>query len=127
MILEVPAEHAPEVHRKFGEPGIGDNQIWCVISKMDLGAVDKPEAEPEKVKKPRKLSQRCAIRCQDEFFWRFLEVQFNYDTIYSSDECARNIRGYLSIESRSEIDSNEQVADRWDELLAEFEHWKIAE
>ena len=132
IILEVPIEKARELHTKIGYPGIDENQIFCAIAKLNILTVDEPEAEPEKPKKSLSISQKCALTCNKELFWRFMEHKLGYSKrqvafqIANSQECANILRTFLDIGSRSELDRDPLAAERWSILSAEYEHWKTA-
>lgn len=146
LIFEIPIEQAIATLNLLGEPSAGDKQITCAIAKLDLdaaaddaeresGMISKAyskanEAEPEKPKKSLTLSQKCALRCNQELFWRFMESKYDHNVagvlpqITTAPQCAISVRSFLDIGSRSELDRDPLAAERWSILHAEFEFWK---
>ena len=109
LIFEVPLEQAPMVHDAFGEPS-PDGSTWVGIAKIDL------TARPEE-RKPLKLSNRAALLCKDDWFWSYAEV--------GNEEAATDIlREACKIQSRSELDTNEEAAAAFRTLESGYEHWR---
>lgn len=132
LIMEVPIERAPEVHKYLGEPEFSDKQISVAIAKLNLGATREGWPAEDKPEKPRssRLSQQAALCCQDELFWRFLEhrlgVPLGVVDITGENGAATILRNMADVESRAEFDTDSEAAQRWKDLHGEYLTWKAA-
>lgn len=118
LIFEVPLEQAPMVHDAFGEPS-PDGSTWVGIAKIDL------TARPEE-RKPLKLSNRAALLCYDPSFIEWLGARNKAVHVRNNAEAAEFVRLYCGVESRSELDSNDEAAEKFRKLDAEYDHWRRA-
>lgn len=120
LVLEVPLEMAPQVHEAFGEP-LPDGSTWVAVARID------PTAKPEKPK-GGKLAQRAGILCGEGAFITFLaeyHYNANLDDVAPFDP-AVVLRTICHIESRAELDHNEDAARKFHKLELEYNAWKIA-
>jgi hypothetical protein len=62
------------------------------------------------------------LLCRDPKFWKFL---FEDSQIWEEDEesCTSWLRDYLTVESRSELKTNEDARNRLKKILKEFNAW----
>lgn len=75
------------------------------------------EAGAAKSKRPFSslpLSQQCAIKCDDVQFQLWMGRTHGAETIHE-------LREFLGIQSRAELDTDEKAAARWRALVTEFE------
>lgn len=74
--------------------------------------------------KAHKLAQDCAIHCGRQDFRRFLIE--HHDLIDSGDDERVNtrVRNILNIQSRAELDKDQDAAKRWFSLKQAFYRWK---
>lgn len=65
------------------------------------------------------LSQWLAVRCQEPNFWRFIEYcrGIKSGCINSIQSCDKELKNYLDIESKKEIDNDEEIKKRFHELI----------
>lgn len=95
--------------------------IDMAVAIAPLMVEQTPEAKPAFATVTYK--QQAAILCKDmDFheFWRETQGQ----TADNEDEQAGFLRDFLGIKSRSEIDTNPEVANKFSALLKEFEVWR---
>jgi hypothetical protein len=62
------------------------------------------------------------LLCRDPKFWKFL---FDDSQIFEEDEesCIEWLRDYLSVQSRSELKTNEEARNRLKKIMKEFSAW----
>lgn len=94
-----------------------------MVALVEIGDDEQPVEKPKD--NPHRLSQQCALTCQEMRFWRFLDEKHNHQMVYSEDDAANCLRIMLGIHSRSELDHNPDAAARWRNLKSEFEAWLI--
>ncbi|TWF53236.1 hypothetical protein [Neorhizobium alkalisoli] len=66
----------------------------------------------------------CAMKCADPAFKRFLWEHHGFD-ISDRERIACQIREFLDVESRSDLNADQLAADRWLSMRASFEAWMI--
>lgn len=111
VIFEVPSEKWSEAYRVLGEPTI-ETADWFAIAKM-VGA------EPEKTK-GGKLAQRAGILCQEGAFKIFC-----FEKLGRSDP-AQAIYARCGITSRAYLDHDDAAARAFQDLISEYDAWRIA-
>lgn len=71
----------------------------------------------------QKAVRKSAILCRDPDFWDFL-----YDDLQIMDKSEKEatdwMRNYLNIDSRSELNTNEEARIAFEKLDTKFQHWK---
>jgi hypothetical protein len=132
LVFELPTERTADVMRVLGAPS-KDGENWCAVAKLRkiespsaaAPAADVPAPRPAGVRESRTftLSQRAFMLCKDKGFWKYIDTQ-NPDFHVSKEQHAADwMRWRLEIPSRSEIDTNAEVADMYLALEAEFNVW----
>lgn len=129
LIVEVPLEQAPQVHKAFGEPS-PDGSTWVAVARLDAEKSEQPQ--PDKKEDKHKLSRQAAMLCGDTQFQNFLKHKHSiaweqylphgsYDVVAAM--CVRTI---CLVRSRSAFDAEPDAAARWRDLKASFEAWRLA-
>ena len=118
IIVEVPMEAAPLVHKAFGEP-TPDGSTWVAVALLNN--------EKAKEKPDYRLSQQAAMCCNDVRFWQFLEEYGDQDVagVSSEFEAATLVRTMCDVQSRSEFNSDETAAEKWRNLYGSYQAWLI--
>lgn len=117
LTIHVPEEYALKVIEAFGWPTMVA-PVHVAIARLD------PNAKPEL--KGGKLCQRAAILCGEGAFWKFFDDQpfpRLMRVIDDADEAADCLRSYCGIQSRRELDHNEEAAKKFIELEASYRAW----
>lgn len=122
IIVEVPIENMQQALNVLGAPN-PHAETHVAIAPL------KPEATEGKPtvvegKQPAPLAQKIAILCQDQVFIRFLNERVNWvHDQYTAAEC---IRKCCQVQSRSEIENNQQAKEKWESIYSQFQAWKEA-
>lgn len=111
LILEVPLEQAPAVHEAFGEP-LSDGTTWVAVARLD------PTAKAER--KGGKLAQRAGIICNEGAFDKFLTEHYMR---IENQTPADFVRDWCGVESRAELDHDEEAARKFTNLEASYRAW----
>lgn len=92
-------------------------------SRYGMALVKMEEVEEDKPK----LTQRAVMMCTDSLFIQFAFENKAYSYINEDDEqaCARFIRDYCDIKSRSELNANKDAGNKFLSLCNRFDQWKI--
>lgn len=136
LIMEAPIENMMLALNALGQPGIATDN-WCMIQPIKKPVAENAAtiaAKPAENKPKRKFSElslpeQCALRCEDGRFERFLyesrQVVFDTDaTGYHPEmDTAAFVRGILGVNSRAELSTNHDAANKWRSLEAEFQRW----
>ena len=89
---------------------------------IGMARLDEQEQiiEPESVKHGKKLANQAGMFCRDHTFQQWL---VNSDLSFAVDEesAIAAVREFCSIDSRSELQSNNEAQAAWIDLLAQFE------
>jgi hypothetical protein len=69
-----------------------------------------------------KAIRLAGLLCRDPKFWKFL---FEDSQIWEEDEesCTSWLRDYLTVESRSELKTNEEARNKLKKILKEYNAW----
>lgn len=109
-VIEIPVEQAEAFLKVFGVPRPGAERPVAIA----LLNTAKPELKQPKAKKPLSRSQHAGMLCHDEQFQFYLGAK-------DEEDAARRVRDYCLVDSRSQFDTNENAAARWDALLLDFQ------
>ena len=120
LIVEVPLEAAPKVHEAFGEP-TPDGSTWVAVALLDTKA-SQTNSKPEN---KHQLSRQAALCCNDKRFWAFLHETYMSDAppINSVEQAAEVVREICVIDSRAELDRDDEAAARWRNWYGKFQAW----
>lgn len=113
----------PEGDHQFSQYGVGDPFAVALVEINEAQEqVDQIKreiiADAQGKKKRQHLSQVAAIMCQDPVFWEWLHIDYPWSyEISDKDEAASVMRDILEIESRSELNTDEAVAQRFHRMI----------
>lgn len=116
LILELPIEALTDVVALLGAPVPG-NEVWVAVARLRPEAVQQ---EPEQLETPRplkSLAQIAGIICNEPAFWKYIHVA-------NADEAAKYVRGHCGVTSRAALDSNEDAAQAFRTLKADYIIWR---
>ena len=117
LVLEVPLEQQGQVLAILGAP-MPDNPKWVAVALLD------PKATQEAPQKERRrfdempLPSQAALLCQDERFQAWMRDQ--YDCIADGATAADLLREWCAIDSRAELATDMEAADRFLLLVARY-------
>lgn len=114
IICEVPLEAQGHVFQALGAP-MPDAETWVAIARLQ-----EPTAQPDQLedhRKPKSLAQIAGIICNEPAFWAFVHVN-------DADEAAKYVRGHCGVTSRSALDSNDDAAQAFRTLKADYIIWR---
>lgn len=116
LIFECPLEQADAALATLGGLPQASKERWCGIARLDVKAIQE---SPEMKKTGKRfdelpLSSQCAIRCTDHDFIKWLGH-------HDAANTTAFIRMELGIDSRSELNTNEDAAKKWRDIDANYE------
>ena len=119
VTLEIPIEEAIAFVKAFGTPNPA-TETWVGIARLDPGKTEPAKAR-EYAKERRDFSelppsQRAALLCKTEAFWKFLKVA-------SEDAAARDIRFLCGVASRSSLDIVPEAKRSFEGVEADYQSW----
>ena len=76
----------------------------------------------KKPKRQMKVSNFCAMTCQEGAFIKFIG-EISDVPIEDAQGATNFVRGYCVIESRRELDTNPEANQRWQELRERYDAW----
>lgn len=133
LVFEVPIEAQEATFATLGYP-VPDESLWVAIARLNLAAApsepaqiahDNDDDEPNKP--PRPLSQIAGMLCGMPTFRKFIEEGSDgWDHMPTVDEAGEWLRANCQIESRRELNTNEEAAIRFRKIRAEYNAWMIA-
>lgn len=83
----------------------------------------EPPASPEPPAKPYSPAQNCGKYCNDQAFQRWLHEVHGLDHPWDSHRAATKVRSLLGIDSRTDLDTNPEAAERWHAMRGIFKEW----
>lgn len=112
LTVDIEPRHAQAAFALFGSPG----------TAMALAALKTQAQQPAERPKGGLLSQWAALRCQEPVFqdWlmsRFSDVWVNSSGNTPTEKAAATLRAVCAIESRADLDNNEQAAERFHQQI----------
>lgn len=128
IIIEAPIEAGGAIVSAFGTPNPSIT-IPVVLARLNspVEAKATPQVEAAKPtieRKGGKLSREAAMLCQTGAFWTFMKEQA-IGTPRNSEEAADLLRMECGVESRADLDHNEQAAARFREIKGSYEAWMV--
>ena len=118
LILEVPLEGAQAALVALGGVPQPDSAQWVGIAPVDPDAAQKPAEK----RKGGKLAQRAGILCGEPAFIRFLHERYQVSPS-TPENAAGYSRAYCGVESRSELDHNEEAATLFAVITDNYRDW----
>lgn len=122
--IEVPIERAADVVAMFGYPQPGE-EVSVAVARLVQPVAEQPPAQATERRKWDELrpSQQAGIACNEPEFWEFLtEVHDNFTS--DANKAAAFVRWKCGVRSRSEFDTDEAAASRWNTLHGEYLRWR---
>ena len=138
MHVEFPIEEGAEIVKLFGAPLPG-KPVRVAIARLNL----KPELEvvPDNSSQERSVdkngagekrdwsslspAQQAGIRCNEPAFHLFLRDQGD-SQCDSAEKAAEYVRFATGVRSRSDIGQSNEAIQKWNELEAKYQAWRIA-
>jgi hypothetical protein len=110
LIFEVPIEASNNALEVLGGIPNPEKEIWVGIARIN-------KQHPRVGKKDIwRASADCAYLCHDMLFQKYMGAR-------NENECAELIRNKLEIASRSQIDRDQAVAQKWSLMKVEYLEW----
>lgn len=117
IILEMPIEGMADAFGLLGAPVPG-NEVWVAVARLLTDAELERGIEALAPPKPAKsLAQIAGIVCNEPAFWKYIRVK-------GADEAAEYVRGHCGVTSRAALDSNEDAAQAFRTLKADYIIWR---
>ena len=116
LTVDISPIHAQNAFTLFGMP-----DAPVVLARLTQEAA-QTQAQNETIEadKPKGgfLSQWLAMRCNEPQFWEFVQAKsYSPKTINSYESCDAEVKLYLQIESKTEIDNDTDALKRFHELV----------
>jgi hypothetical protein len=141
LVFEVPLEESNKAYEALGGMPNPGEESWVAIARLNPEAAKEvmpdrrppehnntsPASEPDKVqaRAPRnKLAQLAGMLSKDPLFPRYLAATEFY---YGTDDPTIAIRGFCSVDSRSQIIVGTPAGDRFLKLYDDFICWRDAD
>lgn len=118
IVLEMPIEGMADAFSLLGAP-IPGNEVWVAVARLrpSVSAVASEPVEIEPHHKPKSLAQIAGIICNEPAFWKYVNVA-------DANAAAEYVRGHCGITSRSALDSNDDAAQAFRTLKADYLIWR---
>jgi hypothetical protein len=124
LSIDVPAELAKQVIDAFGWPTMAE-PVPVAIARLNVGTQAQ---EPTEKKRWHELppSQQAAIRCNEPAFTKFLEETKPQYGSLGEHEVAEVVRMLCGVDSRKDIRTGTQAAQKWFAIDSEYQAWMRA-
>jgi hypothetical protein len=97
-----------------------------MVAMVKLTDEDEPELSEDQIRKQR-LFKSAIMVCKEKSFWSYLDENshFGLETSINSEEgCAKQLRDRLGISSRSELKTNNDALNRFENMLMDYRDYK---
>jgi len=123
IVIEVAIEQADEALLALGGLPRSDNERWVAVARLDVNAMREPLPHPMEKRERRQFcdlpySQQAGIKSDDLTFALWMS---HLPVGKECESAAEAIRAYCGVESRADIRPGTKAAERWLELLRNFE------
>ncbi len=118
IIIEVPLEAAQNAITTFGVPNPSIEQ-WVAVAALQTVSIDNSD-------QPRRSAvSSAAMLCQSDKFAQFLveEMGLGEITVGDRDSVADGLRSVLGIQSRAELQNNDEALTAFNNLKGEYDAW----
>ena len=113
ITLEFEPRHAKEAYAMFGARGTA----IAVAALTQEAAIVHAQTETINEPKGGLLSQWLAIRCGEPEFWAFVKARSFSPDITNAQLCDAEVKLYLNISSKKEVDNNKLAEQRFREMI----------
>lgn len=72
----------------------------------------------------KNYAAECAMKCSEPAFKAFMEARHALARPLTDDRVAARVRSVLAISSRTELNTSNQAAARWRDMVQNFENWR---
>jgi hypothetical protein len=132
--IEIPIEDATQFVADFGAPNPAFG-IPIALARLNKGieaVSDDAAVEGKAAQKAREqelkggpLAKRAGILCNEKAFWKFISLyrEEPIPEVNSSKLAACYVRGWCGVESRAELDHNQEAARKFHDLEASYRAW----
>ena len=126
ITLEFEPRYAKEAYALFGARGtaiaVARLTQEAAIEHAQTGTINEPKGGAG--------SQWLAIRCGEPEFWGFIEysAKITDNWIKSAEMCDAEVKNYLNIASKKELDHDHEAAHRFHEMIRKpYAKWLAGE
>lgn len=95
-------------------------EVGTAVALAVLGGEASKPAAYQAAKKGGGLSNNCAMYCRDITFQKWFAEHLNVPPWASNAQFVNWLRDFLDVESRSELDTNAEAAERWVALRKQY-------
>lgn len=121
VVIEIPLEQATAFVAAFGTPDPANGVPLAIARINNILGVKTDKPEPEK-KRGGKLAQRAGILCNEGGFIKFLGEK-HFAGISDPADAADMVRGLCGVNSRADLDHNDEAALIFRDLEANYNAW----
>jgi hypothetical protein len=121
LTIDISPIHADDAFSLFGKKGVP-----MVLARLTQEASIK-QAQEQTIEKGGFLSQWLAMRCNEPQFWEFIDSLGHVThEIANSSECDHYVKKILEIDSKKEIDNDQEVEARFHNLIrGPYKKWLV--
>ena len=82
------------------------------------------ELEAKGGRPAKNYAAECAMKCSEPVFKAFMEARYALARPLTDDRVAARVRSVLAISSRTELNTSNEAAARWREMVKDFDAWR---
>ena len=115
--------HPDDVPQELHQHWVGSRYMVAMVKLTDE---DEPELSEDQIRKQR-LFKSAIMVCKEKSFWSYLDdnSHFGLETSINSEEgCAKQLRDRLGISSRSELKTNNDALNKFENMLMDYRDYK---
>ena len=115
--------HPDDVPQELHQHWVGSRYMVAMVKLTDE---DEPELNEDQIRKQR-LFKSAIMVCKEKSFWSYLDdnSHFGLETSINSEEgCAKQLRDRLGISSRSELKTNNDALNKFENMLMDYRDYK---
>ena len=113
LTIDIEPNNAQEAFKYFGMPDVP----MAIARLTQEAAIEHAQTETINELKGGFLSQWLAIRCSEPEFWAFVKAKSFSSDISDAEMCDAEVKLYLNIKSKKELDNNKLAEHRFHEMI----------
>ena len=113
LTIDIEPSNAQEAFKYFGMPDVP----MAIARLTQEAAIEHAQTETINEPKGGAGSQWLAMRCDEPEFWDFVKAKSFSPDITNAEMCDTEVKLYLSISSKKEVDNNKLAEQRFREMI----------
>ena len=128
IVIEVPLEQADAALQALGGLPNPADERWVAVARLSQHTKHEPQQESDEEGRKRRFHEmnpaaQIAMSCQTPSFREFIRDRKSGFLPDDKDACDKWLKGYLGVQSKTEVVPGSVAFALWNELRGSYEVW----